>query len=237
SLVHASRGSGGGGGDERAGRDNEAPGLVAVFGQAGVDRLAQAVAPIGIEVRQRVGERDRERDAVLPPRVLVRVREGEVEGLDLDLGEPGLVEQRLDPSGWREGEHPRLAGLGRRRAQQALQLLGGDRGPHVALGGVPCGERDAAAGAKDPPGPRHPARSRGTRARRSASRRRPEPVEVFHDGKASGPLGESTRADSPEEPLVSNAVSDVTWTPAGEYSDIRYETSGDGIAKITIDRP
>jgi naphthoate synthase len=32
-------------------------------------------------------------------------------------------------------------------------------------------------------------------------------------------------------------VSPVTWTPAGEYSDIRYEKSGDGIAKITIDRP
>jgi naphthoate synthase len=29
----------------------------------------------------------------------------------------------------------------------------------------------------------------------------------------------------------------VTWTPAGEYEDIRYETSGDGIAKITINRP
>jgi naphthoate synthase len=29
----------------------------------------------------------------------------------------------------------------------------------------------------------------------------------------------------------------VDWTPAGEYSDIRYELSGDGIAKITIDRP
>jgi naphthoate synthase len=29
----------------------------------------------------------------------------------------------------------------------------------------------------------------------------------------------------------------VTWTPAAEYSDIRYELSGDGIAKITIDRP
>jgi naphthoate synthase len=32
----------------------------------------------------------------------------------------------------------------------------------------------------------------------------------------------------------------VTWTPSGEYSDIRYETSGapaPGIAKITIDRP
>jgi naphthoate synthase len=29
----------------------------------------------------------------------------------------------------------------------------------------------------------------------------------------------------------------VTWTAAAEYDDIRYETSGDGIAKITIDRP
>ncbi len=29
----------------------------------------------------------------------------------------------------------------------------------------------------------------------------------------------------------------MTWTPAGEYSDIRYELSGDGIAKITINRP
>lgn len=30
---------------------------------------------------------------------------------------------------------------------------------------------------------------------------------------------------------------DITWTPAAEYSDIRYERSGDGIAKITINRP
>jgi naphthoate synthase len=29
----------------------------------------------------------------------------------------------------------------------------------------------------------------------------------------------------------------VNWTAAGDYSDIRYEISGDGIAKITIDRP
>ena len=29
----------------------------------------------------------------------------------------------------------------------------------------------------------------------------------------------------------------MNWTPAGEYEDIRYETSGDGIAKITIARP
>jgi naphthoate synthase len=27
------------------------------------------------------------------------------------------------------------------------------------------------------------------------------------------------------------------WTSAGDYTDIRYETSGDGIAKITINRP
>jgi naphthoate synthase len=29
----------------------------------------------------------------------------------------------------------------------------------------------------------------------------------------------------------------VTWVPAGTYGDIRYEHSGDGIAKITICRP
>ena len=29
----------------------------------------------------------------------------------------------------------------------------------------------------------------------------------------------------------------ATWNPAAEFEDIRYETSGDGIAKITIDRP
>jgi naphthoate synthase len=29
----------------------------------------------------------------------------------------------------------------------------------------------------------------------------------------------------------------VTWTSAGDYSDILYELSGDGIAKITINRP
>jgi naphthoate synthase len=29
----------------------------------------------------------------------------------------------------------------------------------------------------------------------------------------------------------------VDWQPAGDYTDIRYETSGDGIAKITIARP
>ena len=32
-------------------------------------------------------------------------------------------------------------------------------------------------------------------------------------------------------------MSTVTWTPGAEFTDIRYELSGDGIAKITIDRP
>ena len=35
---------------------------------------------------------------------------------------------------------------------------------------------------------------------------------------------------------MSPAVS-VQWTPAGEYEDIRYELSGNGIAKVTMDRP
>jgi naphthoate synthase len=35
---------------------------------------------------------------------------------------------------------------------------------------------------------------------------------------------------------MSPAVS-VQWTTAAEYEDIRYELSGDGIAKVTIDRP
>ena len=29
----------------------------------------------------------------------------------------------------------------------------------------------------------------------------------------------------------------VTWTPVADYQDIRYEHSGTGIAKVTIDRP
>ncbi len=36
------------------------------------------------------------------------------------------------------------------------------------------------------------------------------------------------------EPAIRPAVE---WQPAADYRDIRYELSGDGIAKITIDRP
>jgi naphthoate synthase len=46
---------------------------------------------------------------------------------------------------------------------------------------------------------------------------------------------EVERRDDPEANLARPMT--VTWTPAAEYEDIRYELSGDGIAKITIDRP
>jgi naphthoate synthase len=39
---------------------------------------------------------------------------------------------------------------------------------------------------------------------------------------------------------MSNPAQDpteTTWTPSGSYTDIRYATTDDGIAKITIDRP
>jgi naphthoate synthase len=39
-----------------------------------------------------------------------------------------------------------------------------------------------------------------------------------------------------DETVVSGGVT-VTWKPAAQYEDIRYELSGDGLAKITIDRP
>lgn len=35
----------------------------------------------------------------------------------------------------------------------------------------------------------------------------------------------------------STVTSDTVWRPSGDYEDIRYETTDDGIAKITIDRP
>ena len=32
-------------------------------------------------------------------------------------------------------------------------------------------------------------------------------------------------------------MSEISWTESGTYQDIRYATTQDGIAKITIDRP
>src|SRR3954468_22900100 len=49
-------------------------------------------------------------------------------------------------------------------------------------------------------------------------------------------LGEGRRRP-PRAPQYRARPMAVTWTSEGDYSDIRYELSGDGIAKITIDRP
>lgn len=39
------------------------------------------------------------------------------------------------------------------------------------------------------------------------------------------------------DPSVSTIKSAADWTPVGDWSDIKYEVSGDGVAKITINRP
>ena len=37
--------------------------------------------------------------------------------------------------------------------------------------------------------------------------------------------------------MAAMGTESTEWHPSGEWSDIRYETTDDGIAKITIDRP
>ena len=55
-------------------------------------------------------------------------------------------------------------------------------------------------------------------------------------GAAPGGAGEPMAEVHEAQRLMSPAVT-VQWTKAAEYEDIRYELSGDGIAKLTIDRP
>ena len=49
----------------------------------------------------------------------------------------------------------------------------------------------------------------------------------------------STGTPSTATPTTGSAAlgAGVTWHASGEYSDIRYETTDDGIAKIMICRP
>src|SRR5262245_6554885 len=48
----------------------------------------------------------------------------------------------------------------------------------------------------------------------------------------------SSQASTSMQRKVACLLMSVTWTAgAGEYEDIRYELSGDGIAKVTINRP
>jgi len=74
---------------------------------------------------------------------------------------------------------------------------------------------------RDPPRPAGRHRRRGPRAAprapRSLPRRRP-------------------RLPPGGSPMTTPATP-VAWTPAGEYRDIRYEHSGTGIARVTINRP
>src|SRR5262245_282942 len=50
--------------------------------------------------------------------------------------------------------------------------------------------------------------------------------------------GQTAAARSNQGSMAEQAsLTTPMWTPAGDYTDIRYETSGDGIAKITINRP
>ena len=53
------------------------------------------------------------------------------------------------------------------------------------------------------------------------------------------PLPPVVGPDSPafRDPAVSTIRPAADWEPAGQFGDIRYELSGDGVAKITIDRP
>src|SRR5664279_1349271 len=61
-------------------------------------------------------------------------------------------------------------------------------------------------------------------------RRRPRPAprgpRRLHPPRSRLRLGGARRMTGP-----------VTWTPAADYHDIRYEHSGTGVAKVTIDRP
>ena len=97
---------------------------------------------------------------------------------------------------------------------------------------APRSQMACSATAKSSPGgsaiaDRAPA-GHATRGARPATPRRQAPLTAGRPGRRAGArLDHLTRVRSMS----------VTWTPAGEYEDIRYELSGDGIAKITIDRP
>ncbi len=65
----------------------------------------------------------------------------------------------------------------------------------------------------------------------------PYPVTVdTRDRYASIPV---VTQDSPAyaDPSISTIRPAADWTPVGEWTDIKYELSGDGVAKITINRP
>ena len=47
----------------------------------------------------------------------------------------------------------------------------------------------------------------------------------------------TTASPAYEDPSVSTVRPGADWEPVGDWTDIKYELSGDGVAKITINRP
>jgi naphthoate synthase len=62
------------------------------------------------------------------------------------------------------------------------------------------------------------------------------PLAIRAGWSGRRPAALSIHGCTASDSLVSAPVS-VDWQPEGEYEDIGYETSGDGIAKLTIARP
>src|SRR5437763_7532059 len=61
-------------------------------------------------------------------------------------------------------------------------------------------------------------------------------LTAARSGRAAAARGSQASTSTPLK-VPCRAMAPVTWTPAGDYEDIRYELSGDGIAKLTINRP
>ena len=130
----------------------------------------------------------------------------------LALGQPAV-----DRHGRDAGEQARVQEDGELDARRQVDRHRAAQVPRDVAG------RRQQLGVRQPPVRRLDRRAAGPQRRRAL-----EPWFDDHRWQASGP----TRAGA-----TSVLALTVTWTAAGDYEDIRYETSGDGIAKITIDRP
>src|SRR3954465_5703342 len=80
--------------------------------------------------------------------------------------------------------------------------------------------------------------SPGAAAKEDARRRSSAYVSEPDGDSTATRSGQTDAARSNQGSMAEQAsLTTPMWTPAGDYTDIHYETSGDGIAKITINRP